>query len=111
MEKRLAKIESVYFGHGGYQDVMIGLHFNFSGHGWGVGFSEDAWDSEMVKWSESCKWTEENRNRQYADMMRKISLYLKQAKVSSIDKLKGIPVEIIFENSTMKEWRILTEVL
>ena len=111
MEKRLAKIESVYFGHGGYQDAMLGLHFNFSGFGWGVRFSEDAWDSEIVNWSEHCKWTEESRDKQYADIMKKISLYLKQAKVSSIEKLKSIPVEITFENNTMKEWRILTEVI
>ena len=33
------------------------------------------------------------------------------AKVNSIDKLKGIPVEVTFEDNMLKEWRILTEVL
>ena len=27
------------------------------------------------------------------------------------DKLKGIPVEVTTENNTLKEWRILEEVL
>jgi len=35
----------------------------------------------------------------------------KDAKVNSIDKLKGIPVEVTFEDNMLKEWRILTEVL
>ena len=43
--------------------------------------------------------------------LKNVSKYLKEAKVSSVDKLKGIPVEVTFENNTIKSWRILTEVL
>lgn len=111
MEKRLGKIEEVSFGHGGYQNAMIGLHFIFSGGSWGVGHSDDAWDAEMIKWSEHCKWTEESRDKQYSDIVRRLSLYLKQAKVHNVNQLKGIPVEITFDGNIMKEWRILTEVL
>lgn len=36
MEKKLGKIELVTFGHGGYQNCMLGLYVNLSGEGWGV---------------------------------------------------------------------------
>ena len=84
MEIRLGKIETVFFGHGGYQDGMIGLHFTFSGGSCGVSWSEDAWDSEMVKWSENCEWTEESRDKQHSDIVRKLSLYLKQEDIYTI---------------------------
>jgi hypothetical protein len=43
--------------------------------------------------------------------MRYLSKLLNEAKVSSVDKLKGIPVEVTFDGNMLKEWRILTEVL
>jgi hypothetical protein len=36
---------------------------------------------------------------------------LKDAKVNSVDELKGKPVEVTFDGNMLKEWRILTEVL
>ena len=37
IEKKLGKISNVRFGHGGYQDAMIGLSLTFEGQGsWGV---------------------------------------------------------------------------
>ncbi len=111
MEKKLGKIESVTFGHGGYQDAMIGLNVTLSNGGWGVGDSKCAWDAEMIKWDKNCKWTEADRDKQYAEIMRYLSKLLKDAKVNSVDKLKGIPVEVTFEGNMLKEWRILTEVI
>jgi hypothetical protein len=43
--------------------------------------------------------------------MRYLSKLLKEAKVSSVYKLKGIPVEVTFDGNMLKEWRILKEVL
>ena len=43
--------------------------------------------------------------------MRYLSKLLNDAKVDSVDKLKGIPVEVTLEDNTLKEWRVLTEVL
>jgi hypothetical protein len=43
--------------------------------------------------------------------MRYVSKLLKDAKVSSVDELKGKPVEVTFDGNMLKEWRILTEVL
>jgi hypothetical protein len=111
MEKRIGKIESVTFGLGGYQGAMIGLHVMLSSSGWGVSDSRCAWDAERIKWSEHCKWTEDDRDVQYAEILRYLSNLLKDAKVDSVDKLKGIPIEAIFDGNMLKEWRILTEVL
>ncbi len=111
MEKRLGKIESVRFGIGGYQDAMIGLHVTLGNNSWGLADGRSSWDAETIKWSERCKWTEEDRDRQYAEILRYVSKLLKDAKVNSVDKLKGIPVEVTFDGNMLKEWRILTEVL
>lgn len=111
MEKKIGKIEAVKFGLGGYQGCMIGLHVTLSSGGWGVGDSKAAWDAESIKWSENCKWTEEDRDKQYAEVMRYVSTLLKNAKVDTVDKLKGIPVEVTFDGNMLQEWRVLTEVL
>lgn len=110
-ETRLGKIKSATFGHGGYQDAMIGLHVDLGGDGWGVMTSKSAWDAEMISHSEHCKWTEADRSKQYDEIMRYISKLLATAKVSSVDKLKGVPVEVTFDDNMIKDWRILAEVL
>jgi hypothetical protein len=43
--------------------------------------------------------------------MRYVSKLLRDAKVDSVEKLKGKPIEATFDGNTLKEWRILTEVL
>lgn len=111
MEKRLGKIESVRFGHGGYQDAMLGLSVTLSAKSWGVGDFKGNWDAELIKCTENTKWTEEDRDKGYSDTMRFLSKLLKDAKVDSVDKLKGVPVEVTFDGMSLKEWRILTEVL
>jgi hypothetical protein len=111
MEKRLGKIQDVRFGLGGYQDAMLGIHVTLGNEGWGVGDSRANWDVEQIKWTENTQWTEEDRDGWYAEIMRYVSKLLKEAKVDSVDKLKGKPVEVTFEGNTLKEWRILTEVL
>ena len=111
MEKKLGKIESVSFGLGGHQGAMIGLHVTLSSGGWGVSDSRAHWDSERIKWSENTKWSEEDRDGWYTEIMRYVSKLLKDAKVDSVDQLKGKPVEVTVDGNLLKEWRILTEVL
>jgi len=111
MRKELGKIEKIEFGVGGYQDACIGLHITLSGEGWGVGASKEAWDANMIVWSEYCKWTEEDRSKQYDEIVRYISDLLHEAKVSNITQLKGKPVEATFDGLMLVSWRILTEVL
>jgi len=111
MEKKLGKIESVRFGIGGYQDCQLGVHFTLGDGSWGVGDSRSVWDPERIKCSEYSKWTEEDRNKSMNEIMRYVSSLLNDAKVSNVDQLKGIPVEVTFDGNLLKEWRILTEVL
>jgi len=111
MEKKLGKIQEVSFGLGGYQHAMLGIHVTLGNEGWSVGDSKANWDSEQIKWTENTQWAESERDVFYAEIMRYVSKLLKEAKVDSVDKLKGKPVEVTFEGNTLKEWRILTEVL
>ena len=90
---------------------MLGLHVTLGASGWGVGDSRANWDVEQIKWSEHSKWSEEDRDVWYAEIMRYVSKLLKDAKVDSVDKLKGKPVEVTLDGNLLKEWRILTEVL
>jgi hypothetical protein len=110
-EKKLGKIESVKFGIGGYQDCQLGIHFTLGNGGWGVCDSKSAWDAERIEHTKYTKWTEEDRDKDYAGIMRYLSKLMKDAKVTSVDQLKNKPVEVIFEGDMLKEWRILTEVL
>ena len=112
MEKMLGKIENVRFGYVGYQDMMFGLSLTFTGKdGWGVSATvANSWSLDM-----DCpihaRWTEEDRDAGFAKTMRKINEIMKDAKVTDVHQLKGIPVEVTFEGKALKDWRILTEVL
>ena len=112
--KQLGKISTVKFGHVGYQDAMLGieLSFEFPGGGIGTGGSPGlTWDPELMERSKHAKWTEEDRDKSFAEHMRYVSKLLKEAKVNDVYKLKGIPVETEIEQNQFKDFRILTEVL
>lgn len=112
VEKLLGKIASIHFGLGGYQDAQLGLSISLEGKGWATNTFIGIWDySYIPSPTEFHKWTEEDRTNKLIEVNRKISELLKQANVSSIDQLKNIPIEATFECSTLKDWRILTEVL
>ena len=100
-EQKLGHIASIEFGLGGYGDGEIGLTVNLSGpdgDSWGVYATKMAWDANRVKHSEYCKWTEADRDAQYA-------------KVDNVSELKGKPIMATFESMSLVSWRILTEVL
>jgi hypothetical protein len=109
MEKELGKIVSAEFGLGGYQECQVGLWITFGGKGWGVSHGYNGGWS-MVP-DEYAKWTVEDQDRLYAMCVRDTVKLLEDAKVRSVSELKGVPVEITFENMTIKSFRILTEVL
>jgi hypothetical protein len=111
MTKELGKIEKVNFGHCGYQDACLGISFVLSGSGWGLMDSKSTWDAELIKHTENSQWTEEDRNKQYSEIMRYVSKLLKDAKVDSINQLEGKPIEVTLDGMLLKEWRILSEVL
>lgn len=112
MEKKvLGKIIIAKFGLGGYQGAMIGLHLRFEFGDSDVCDTKSYWDSNVIEWSDRCKWTEEDRSVAYADIIRFVSDTLSAAKVSEVSQLVGTPVEITMRGNTLKSWRVLTDVL
>ncbi len=111
MKTELGKISAVRFGYCGYQDLQFGLSLTFEGKGFGVGHDITyAWSLDM-ECDEYCKWTEEDRDKGFAKIMREINEVMQKAKVHDVTKLKGIPVEITFDGNMLKSWRVLEEVL
>lgn len=109
-EKKIGKIKSISFGMGGYQDACLGVSVSLGSEKecWGVGDFRGTWADGP---SQYAKWTVEDQSKTWAEMVRWVAGLLKSAKVSSLDKLKGIPVEVEFEGLSLKSWRILEEVL
>ena len=113
METRLGKIKKIKFGHVGYNEAMIGVEVELGSdkESWGVIDNFGYWDYEILKRTEHTQWTDEERDSRVVDMVKRISELLKEGQVNSIDKLKGLPVECKFDGSSLKKWRILTEVI
>jgi len=109
--KELGKIQRVSFGHGGYQNACLGIDFTLGGDVWSVSDTKSAWDANLITCDDDNKWTEEDRDKQYAEIMRYISDLLRDAKVHDVSGLEGIPIEVTFEGMILKSWRILKEVL
>ena len=106
----LGKIESIKFG---ISNSHIGLFYTLIVNNCcGTQSSNTVWDPEQVEVTEGTNWTEDDRDRELAQVMRYISKLLSEAKVDDITKLAGKPVEVtIDEFNFLKSWRILTEVL
>ena len=109
--KWLAKIESVRFGYGGYQDAMFGVSFVLSGE-YTTGDFWGTWGLS-TKVTEYTKWTEEDRSEQFDSTVRRLNRLMMDAKVNHLDQLVGKPIEITNKDDSgfgaMKSWRILTE--
>jgi len=106
--KQLMKITDASYGFGGYQDAMFGLSLTFAGGSLGVG---DFWGFWATEPSEYAKWTTEEQIKFHGENVMRIAQVLKDAKVMTVEQLAGIPVEVTFEGNTLREWRVLTEVL
>lgn len=109
LRKEYGKITRATFGAGGYQEAQVGLWLLFEGKGWGCGHGiAGGWNFPP---DSNAKWTLEDQSKSYATMVRDIMKLLADAKVDSVDKLMGKPVECKFEFTTLKSFRIFTEVL
>lgn len=106
--KELGKIQKCHFGQGGYQDACIGVTFTLGGDSWGVG---DFWGAWAIERSDRAKWTEADRITQLGEMVMRLNSLLANAKVSTVDALQGIPVEVTFDGMALESWRVLKEVL
>jgi len=111
---RYGKISNVYFGLCGYGDLWLGLHVVLSsdmpGSAWNVENSIGFPDFNRSEHTDSCDWTEALRLEWCVNTARTISNILNEAKVSSVDQLKGVPVRAIFDGNMLKQWEILREV-
>ena len=89
---------------------MIGFNFILGSDkdGWSVQDFRGTW---ARKPSDGAKWSEDSRALQLGGIVMKISALLKDAKVMKLGGLIGKPVEVIFEDNSLKSWRILTEVI
>lgn len=105
MEKQLGKISAVSFGRNADRPFMFGLELTLSGKNWGT------FTSISANTSDNCMWEADERNAAFFEVCKKINKLLEDANVNSVNELVGIPVEVIFENNTLKDYRILTEVL
>lgn len=108
-EKILGKISSAEFGFLPDRPYLMGLYLGFHlGDGTGV------YDGgrHLVNVSEECKWqTPAERNHYIAKTIDRIRDILRDAKVSHVSQLVGVPVEVEIEQNCFKDFRILTEVL
>jgi hypothetical protein len=108
LRKELGKIETVSFG---IRDGRLGLHLEFTFGAKGCIWSEWTWDFVSVERTNNAQWTELEREQRAVELMKKISRYLNEAKVTSISDLKNIPVECSFLGNMMRSWRVLKEVI
>ena len=108
----IGKIENIRFGMGGYQDAQLGLTVTLGSKKscWGVQDFKGFWNYEVTA-SEHSKWTEVDRDLEWVNLMKFVGELLSKAKKTSVEDLRGVPVEATFEGMTLKSWRILEEVL
>lgn len=105
MRKELGKIKEIalrsFEGQFGLDVLLTGI--------WGsCNWHLLTYDTE---YNERCQWTEKDRDNGYIEIMIRIRNDIKTAKVNSLDKLRGIPVECTFDGNTIVSWRVLEEVL
>ena len=108
MEVKIGKICKVSFGKGGYDEAMFGLTVELGSNGWGVSHFNGTWSSPPSK---GARWTVDDQRSIFADVCLNIIEILREAKVSDVSKLAGIPIEATFDRGTLVSWRVLTEVI
>ena len=107
--KFLGKIKDIYFGmNEGQTGLFISLG---SSSGVGTFTSNSVWDPIDIEPDENHKWTNKDRDKRIAEIFKRMSRLMHDAKVKKLDDLKNIPVEMTFEGNILKEWRILAEVI
>jgi len=107
-DKSIGKISAVSFGFGGYQDVQFGITLSVDTEIGCANTGRWMWVNEPDKHT---KWSTEDQSREYANIMRYVIKLMKDAKVSTVQELKGKPIEATWEGNWLTEIRILTEVI
>ena len=110
MKSELGKIERANFII--TSEGLIGLQLTLTGRNWGsVDTSYATLDLNKHPVRDGIGDDTQTRLSKYALVLKNISDLLHKAKVHSVKDLEGTPVEIMFENKTLKNWRVLEEVL
>ena len=109
MNKRIGKIQGISFGFGGYDDAMIGVSVTLVSDKecWGVGDFKGTWATR----SDGAEWTLADQTRIWGETVAWVRDLLRDAKKQELKDLVGTPVEVTFEDNTLKAWRVLTEVV
>lgn len=111
--KHLGEISRIELGIGGIRDSMLGLFIWFT-YDDVIVMSENSISDPTLVNGEGISGTEGWRDKRLARIMREISKILNQAKVSTLQELKGKPVELEIdedEGYRLLSWRLLTEVI
>lgn len=118
MHKEIGKITRAKFGLGGYQDCQVVFEFQLGGSGWGTCYTYEChWghvsEEDLKKPDSNYKWTHEQRIESIGKQAWEVIKLMKSAKVDSLDKLNGLPIEATFEGpcGRILSFRILTEVI
>lgn len=110
MDKKLGKITDAQFGLIPDHSYLMGIILTFSMDGGSMEVS--CGGTYTVNVSKECKWPAKGeRAEAICRAWDDIKDLLDEAKVHTIEELKGIPVEIILKDRTFKSFRVLTEVL
>jgi hypothetical protein len=106
--KYLGKISDIRIGKGGYDNAMFGITYVIENeHGTSIDF-KGCWSHNP---SENAKWTIKDRVSTLGEIFEELNTFMQEAKVTSVEKLVGTPVECYGSPSKVSSWRILTEVL
>jgi hypothetical protein len=119
MRCEVGKIQKVSFGLGGYQDAMLGFKFTLGSDktSWGVSTQiGSSWshvtEEELNKPGSHYQWTHQSRIEDLGKAAYKVSLLMEKAKVTSFDKLIGIPIKAYFnQNNVIEYFEIYEEVI
>lgn len=106
-DKYLGKIERVYYGMGGYDDAMFGLTIVLTTQYGDVCDFKGTWTTR----SEQARYSIEEWQLGHLGAALFTMNLLRDAKKKRVEDLVGTPIEAEFEGSTLKSWRVLTEVL
>lgn len=107
-EKILGKINFAEYGTINDYPFLIGLQLGFK-LGDGCGIMDGG--KYTVNIGKQCRWEEHERTTAVTATVEQVNQILKDAKVNYVSQLINKPVEVTIENSTFKDFRILTEVL
>ena len=107
--KILGKITSAEFGSFSDMPFLFGLKLEFK---LADGACVGSGGKYTENFSKSCKWSSEiEKNKRITELMESIYFILNDAHVCDVSGLKNIPVEVILDRNSFKDFRVLTEVL